>query len=245
MHVILLGHTPEPEKAVAMAARLCYSALDIPSLKDKLDRPEIERLIRSLREMGHLSPFEHASFTFGVSGVSRALSHQLVRHRIASYSQKSQRYVSERQFDFVTPPTVACRPEALKTFNDGMRLIQEWYNRLVELGIPKEDARYVLPNACTTQVVCTFNARSLFNFFTLRCCARAQWEIRGTAERMLALVKEVAPVMFEKAGPACVSEDRCREGDMSCGRYRSIEARRHATAQVRRMETGMSRGEGS
>ncbi|NPV71746.1 MAG: FAD-dependent thymidylate synthase [Firmicutes bacterium] len=244
MQVILLGHTPEPEKAVAMAARLCYSASEIASLRDKLDGPEVERLVRSLRDMGHMSPFEHASFTFGVSGVSRALSHQLVRHRIASYSQKSQRYVSEKQFEFVTPPSIAGKPEAIDTFNEGMRLIQDWYNRLVGLGIPKEDARYVLPNACTTQVICTFNARSLFNFFTLRCCARAQWEIRSMAESMLALVREVAPVIFENAGPACVSEGRCREGEMSCGRYRTVQERRDGR-RTGRSGPGMSRGEGS
>ncbi len=222
MNVILLAHTPEPERAVAMAARLCYSDAGIGELLDKLDRAEVTRLVRSLREMGHLSPFEHASFSFGISGVSRALSHQLVRHRIASYSQKSQRYVSESQFEFVVPASVSGNPEALRIFDEGMRQIQEWYNALIDLGVPTEDARYVLPNACTTQLVCTFNARSLLNFFALRCCTRAQAEIRDLAWRMLDLVRKVAPTIFEKAGPPCASEGRCREGKMSCGRYKTV-----------------------
>jgi len=219
LDVVLLGHTPDPEKAVAMAARLCYSDAGIGELLDQLDQAEVTRLVRSLRDMGHLSPFEHASFSFGISGVSRALSHQLVRHRIASFSQKSQRYVSESRFDFVVPSSIARNAEALRLFIGGMREIQGWYNAMVDLGIPKEDARYVLPNACTTQLVCTFNARSLLNFFTLRCCSRAQSEIRELARRMLGLVKAVAPAVFEKAGPPCVSEGRCREGRMSCGGF--------------------------
>ncbi|MGE5484205.1 MAG: FAD-dependent thymidylate synthase [Ignavibacteriales bacterium] len=224
MNVVLLGHTPDPEKAVAMAARLCYSDAGIGELRDSLNQDEVTRLVRRLRDMGHLSPFEHASFSFGISGVSRVLSHQLVRHRIASFSQKSQRYVSERQFEFVTPASISGNAEALRVFDEGMREIQAWYNALVDLGIPKEDARYVLPNACTTQLVCTFNARSLLNFFALRCCARAQSEIRDLAWRMLDLVRGIAPIVFEKAGPPCVSEGRCKEGPMSCGRYKRYGA---------------------
>ena len=218
MEVRLLQYTPDPERTVAMAARLCYSRAGVSEIAERIDEAEARRLIRSLFEMGHLSPFEHVSFFFGVSGVSRALSHQLVRHRIASYSQKSQRYVSEAGFEYVLPPTIALRPDARELFENQMKMLREGYAMLVGLGIPKEDARYLLPNACTTQLVCTFNARSLLNFFKLRCCERAQWEIRDLAREMLRLVREVAPTIFEKAGPACVSEGMCREGRMSCGR---------------------------
>lgn len=225
MEVRLLEYTPHPETTVAMAARLCYSSSDVSQLADGMTREEASRLIRMLYQMGHLSPFEHVSFTFGISGVSRAMSHQLVRHRIASYSQKSQRYVAERGFQYVVPPSIRGNEAACQLFTAQMAAIEQTYSRLVDMGIPREDARYVLPNACQTQLVATFNARSLLNFFRLRCCTRAQWEIRVLANKMLRLVREVAPAIFENAGPSCVSEGVCHEGKMSCGR---INRTRHA-----------------
>ena len=217
MQVKLLRHTPEPEKTVAMSARLCYSPIGAAQLEEKISDEQAAALVRKLVSMGHFSTLEHVTFTFAIEGVSRVLTHQLVRHRIASYSQQSQRYVKEHNFETIMPPSIAARPvEAL------MQKLQDTYNKFTEMGIPAEDARYVLPNAAETKIVCTFNARSLLNFFSLRCCMRAQWEIRALAEAMLAECKRVAPVIFENAGPTCVSEGICREGAMSCGRLAAI-----------------------
>lgn len=163
------------------------------------------------------SVWEHATFTFGLEGVSRALTHQLVRHRIASYDQQSQRYVSAKQFEYVVPPKIAKNPEAKELFEKTMSDLQNTYDRLVELGIPKEDSRYVLPNACASRLICTMNVRSLMHFFGLRCCTRAQWEIRDMANQMLKICQEVAPKVFV-AGANCEQLGYCPEGDMCCGR---------------------------
>lgn len=216
MEVSLVGHTPDPELTVAAAARLCYSPDQVSELLDGLTLKQARQLINKLQQMGHFSPFEHASFTFGIAGVSRSLSHQLVRHRIASYSQQSQRYVSFTDLAVVVPPTVAAKPEAQEKFSAAMDAIRDAYQALLEL-VPAEDARYVLPNASQTNLVMTMNARSLRNFFTLRCCTRAQWEIRELAWRMLDLVQAVAPTIFADAGPSCWSSAGCQEGAMSCG----------------------------
>ncbi len=231
MEVKLLRHTPEPEKTVAMSARLCYSPIGAAQLEEKMTDEQAAKLVRKLVSMGHFSTLEHVTFTFAIEGVSRVLTHQLVRHRIASYSQQSQRYVKEHNFETIMPPTIAARPEAKEKFLKLMQEIQDLYNELTEQGIPAEDARYVLPNAAETKIVCTFNVRSLLNFFSLRCCSRAQWEIRQLAEKMLAECKKVAPVLFENAGPTCVSEGICREGEMSCGRLQAILAQKTAEAE--------------
>lgn len=231
MEVKLLRHTPEPEKTVAMSARLCYSPIGAAQLEKKMTDEQAAKLVRKLVSMGHFSTLEHVTFTFAIEGVSRVLTHQLVRHRIASYSQQSQRYVKEHNFETIMPPTIAARPEAKEKFLKLMQEIQDLYNELTEQGIPAEDARYVLPNAAETKIVCTFNVRSLLNFFSLRCCSRAQWEIRQLAEKMLAECKKVAPVLFENAGPTCVSEGICREGEMSCGRLQAILAQKTAEAE--------------
>jgi thymidylate synthase (FAD) len=218
MKVTLLSHTPEPERVVATAARLCYSPMGIDEVGAALDGPETTRLVRMLAALGHLSPFEHVTFQFGVEGVSRTLTHQLVRHRIASYSQKSQRYVDEDGFAFVVPPSVAARPAAAARFGEAMSRLRETYADLVAQGVPREDARFVLPNACETKIIVSMNARALLHFFEARCCGRAQWEIRQLAECMLAEARRVAPAIFEKAGPSCVAHGTCREGKMTCGR---------------------------
>jgi len=220
MKVELIHYTPEPEKVVAAAARLCYSADPVPELLESLNSTKVEEFVTKLREMGHLSPFEHVSFQFSIDGVSRALSHQLVRHRIASYSQRSQRYVKEEGFEYVTPPTVSRNQVALERFEQIMHRLQNEYQELLEF-VPAEDARYILPNACTTSLMASFNARSLLNFFEHRICTRAQWEIRELAEQMLELVQEVAPNIFGSAGPTCITQGICREGAFSCGRIRS------------------------
>lgn len=224
MMVKLLRHTPEPERTVAMSARLCYSPIGAAQLEERISDEQAATLVRKLASMGHLSTFEHVTFTFAIEGVSRVLTHQLVRHRIASYSQQSQRYVKEHAFETIMPASIAARPQAKEKFERLMGEIQELYNDFIALDIPAEDARYILPNATETKIVCTFNARSLLNFFSLRCCTRAQWEIRALANEMLRQCQEVAPVIFENAGPTCVSEGVCHEGAMSCGRLQAILA---------------------
>lgn len=216
MKVFLLEHTPNPDDVVAAAARLCYSAADIDTIRKRLSGGKAAEFVKRLIDMGHESPLEHVSFTFGIEGVSRALSHQLVRHRIASYSQQSQRYVKMAGFDYVTPTSIASDSTSRQKFDEVMQLLQQAYAELL-LVVPAEDARYVLPNACTTKLIVTMNARSLYNFFNLRCCRRAQWEIQLLAWDMLRLVRGVAPATFSAAGPDCWGVHGCGEGDMSCG----------------------------
>ncbi len=267
--VTLLAYTPMPEQTVAMSAKLCYSKSDIDSVKEGLTEEKTAAFIEMLSSLGHQSPIEHASFTFGIEGISRACSHQLVRHRIASYSQQSQRYVDGTSFEFVTPPKIAESDELSKLYNEALETEMNAYTKLrnglmaanirslissdpdkypeLQSSVSKadddlieafraadkktcsafektanEDARFILPNACTTKIICTFNARSLLNFFEHRCCNRAQWEIRDVAQQMLLLVKEVAPHLFAKAGPGCVY-GACPEGAMSCGRAAEIK----------------------
>lgn len=226
MQVKLIRYTPDPERTVAMSARLCYSPIGAAQLEEKISEEQAAALVRKLINMGHFSTLEHVTFTFAIEGVSRVLTHQLVRHRIASYSQQSQRYVKEHDFETIMPASIAAKPEAREAFNGLMEKIQGLYNELTEAGIPAEDARYILPNATETKIVCTFNARSLLNFFSLRCCTRAQWEIRALANAMLKECQAVAPVLFEKAGPTCVTEGVCHEGPMSCGRIKAILAQK-------------------
>lgn len=225
MKVSLINYTPHPEETVAAAARICYSPLGAEQIMADFLPGEAENFLGKLVELGHLSPVEHVAFTFAIEGVSRVLSHQLVRHRIGvSYSQRSQRYVREDQFDYIIPPSIAKNAAAKKSFMEKMVQIQQTYDELVAM-VPAEDARYILPNATETKLVVTYNARSLYHFFQLRCCRRAQWEIQDLAEAMLAEVKKVAPVLFAKAGPTCISQGICFEGRMSCGRTKNILSR--------------------
>ncbi len=217
----MLTHTPEPEETVYTAARVCYSPNDLAHLAREAKGESCMTLISRVRAMGHLSVFEHASFTFGIEGVSRAMTHQLVRHRVASYSQRSQRYVDEEGFRFVVPPKVKEHEEAHRLFEKVVEQCREAYRELLTMGIEKEDARYLLPNACCSTIVVTMNARELNHFFTLRCCKRAQWEIREVAKEMLRLCKKVAPVLFENAGPSCL-RGPCPEGEMSCGKSEAV-----------------------
>ena len=233
MNVQLLTHTPDPEKIVASAAKLCYSSAKVGEIMDGLDKEKTEKFLNMLMDLGHESPLEHITFTFGIEGVSRSLLAQFTRHRIASYSVKSQRYVSEKHFTFVTPPEIEKNPEAKKIYLEAMEKDVEDYNKLADIlkeqhmaagmdekkaeKAAQEDARYILPNACETNMIVTMNARSLYNFFHHRCCTRAQWEIRDCAYRMYLLVKEVAPTIFKNAGPSCVAGP-CPEGKLSCGK---------------------------
>ena len=212
----LISHTPEPEKVVSIAAKLCYSKSDVDGLiTGVLTGNDTEKFIDKLKGMGHESPLEHVSFTFAIEGVSRTLTHQLVRHRIASYSQKSQRYVNENDFEYIVPPSIANGAGVL-LYDKLMKQIKQTYTLLVNMNIPKEDARYVLPNATETKIIVTMNARSLFNFFSLRCCTHAQWEIRQLANLMLVEVQKVAPILFKNAGASC-KKGYCPEGGRSCG----------------------------
>ncbi len=229
LNVVLLRHTPEPEEVVAMAAKLCYSPANVEELKEKIEAKDQTAFVEKLATIGHLSPIEHVSFSFGIEGISRACSHQLVRHRVASYSQQSQRYVREDSFDYVVPPSIGEIPEARREFDQFMTDAQARYTailtRLEARGITGEsanqDARYILPNAAETKIVVTMNARELLHFFRVRCCNRAQWEIRAMAEKMLGLVKEVAPTIFGKSGPGCLYA-ACPEGKMTCGKIEEV-----------------------
>ncbi|MCI8553573.1 MAG: FAD-dependent thymidylate synthase [Clostridiales bacterium] len=248
IHVTLLAHTPEPEKMAAAAARLCYSPAGIDELLEGMTGERTASFVDMLSEIGHESPVEHASFTFGIEGVSRSLLAQITRHRMASFSVQSQRYVTEDRFEYVVPPEIEALPEARAEFLRAMEEDQRHYERLTALLKEKhlqekldagmdqkaaaraaekqaiEDARFILPNACTTKMMVTMNARSLRHFFRLRCCNRAQWEIRELAEQMCALCRAVAPHLFRNAGPACVSGS-CPEGKMSCGRAQEMRER--------------------
>ena len=266
LKVKIIAHTPQPDKVVAQAGKLCYSAVGVDEITQKLTEEEIARYVNMLASIGHESPLEHVSFTFAIEGISRACTHQIVRHRIASYSQQSQRYVKLEQFEYIIPPAIESNPEAKRIFIKAMERDQKAYDELVDLlledilidkhaadygscireilkenpdAVPDrskvldlyaekflkeygkaekqaiEDARYVFPNACETKIVITMNARSLLHFFNVRCCNRAQWEIREMATEMLKECKKIAPALFKKAGPDCVY-GKCGEGKMSC-----------------------------
>lgn len=245
-NVELVRYTPDAEGVVAAAAKLCYAADTSGILQQEPDKAR--KFVSQLKQLGHMSPIEHMVFTFYIEGVSRAMSHQLVRHRLASYSQRSQRYVYCDGFDYVVPPQLAGHTvdtpdgpvDAAQYFAQTMEIIAERYVRLNDaLGRrgeeSNEDARYVLPNACETKLFVTMNARELLHFFEERLCQRAQWEIRGVADQMLKSVREVCPSLFEGAGPKCLRNGRCTEGTMSCGRYAEMVKRYaadHSEGQV-------------
>lgn len=236
LKVLLISHTNEPQKIVAAAAKMCYSNSGAQNILNNLDDEKTTKFLDFLLSLGHESPLEHISFTFAIEGVSRALLAQLTRHRMASYSVKSQRYVNESGFTYIIPPEIEKNDVAKELFLKTMCDIENSYNKLTDilynehkknmddkkaLKMAIEDARFVLPNACETKLIMTFNARSLLNFFSERCCTRAQWEIREMANEILKLVKEVAPIIFKKAGPKCI-RGACPEGEMSCGQRKAM-----------------------
>lgn len=227
LNVTLIAHTENPETVIAMASRTCYSALDLEGLEKKAQTADNAAYIRGVLASGHTSVIEHASFTFGIEGVSRTLLAQITRHRLASFSVQSQRYVSVQGaevFDYVMPPRIrALGPEAVKRFENQMKTLQSWYDEWSEaLGQDSaEDARFVLPGAAATRITMTMNARELLHFFSLRMCNRAQWEIRELAWKMYDLVYPLAPAVFESAGPGC-ARGGCPEGKRSCGRAEEV-----------------------
>lgn len=245
--VTLIAHTPDPEKIVASAAKLCYSDSGIDTMLEGLNEEKAVEFVEMLSSFGHESPIEHVSFTFGIEGVSRTLLAQITRHRIASFSVQSQRYVKKSNFVFITPPEIEADEQAKALFEKSMNNALDTYNALADILEKKhfetfvsagmnektarskaekkaiEDARFVLPNACETKMAVTMNARSLINFFRLRCCSRAQWEIKAVADEMLRLCKDVAPSIFKNAGPSCVKEGKCPEGKMTCGRFAEVK----------------------
>ena len=245
MNVKLIAHTVMPEKVVASAAKLCYSNTGAMDLLDDLTDEKAESFVEMLSTIGHESPIEHASFTFAIEGVSRSLLAQITRHRLASFSVQSQRYVKLTNFEYITPPEIQKDAEALKLYEETMQTCVEAYRKLAEILEAKhyedflkqgftekqahqkaekkaiEDARFVLPNASETKMVVTMNARELLHFFRLRCCNRAQWEIRNLAKAMLKEVYPVSPALFAKAGAACCSGS-CPEGKMSCGKAAEV-----------------------
>lgn len=245
MNVTLITHTPMPEKVVAAAAKLCYSDSKASELMENMSDEKAQQFVDMLAGFGHESPVEHVTFTFGIDGVSRSFLAQITRHRIASFSVQSQRYVKQNNFEFIVPPAIAADLELAEIYKKSMddaintyniladRLQQKYIPMFLEQGLSKktayskaekmaiEDARYVLPNAGETKMVVTMNVRSLRNFFRLRCCNRAQWEIRAVADEMLKLCCEAAPALFKNAGPSCCA-GACTEGKMTCGKSSEV-----------------------
>jgi thymidylate synthase (FAD) len=232
LRVELLSSTPDALSLIYAAFRQCYHAGFVADMWPKLMNGEIEKekqadFVAKVLESGHDSPVEHVNFSFAVEGISRACSHQLVRHRIASYSQQSQRYVDASNMDYVLPPAIARIPEARARFEAFMTEVGSAYRDLKEIldahgrkEKSKEDARFVLPQAAETKIVVTMNCRALLHFFHLRCCQRAQWEIRDMAEAMLEHCRRELPAIFATAGAKCESLGYCPENDrFACGRY--------------------------
>lgn len=216
MKVKLLEHTKDPDLLATAAARTCRSSEGASELKEE-DEEKLIKVLQKTIEKGHTSVIEHANFTFSIEGISRACSHQLVRHRLASYSQQSQRHIKPDEEKYVTPPKIKKNSQAQDKFEKAMKKAWEAYKELAQIKeIPKEDSRFVLPNATKTNIVVTMNARSLLNFFKQRTCLHAQWEIRTVANKMLKKAKEIAPKIFQNAGPPCKVEGECPEDDSSC-----------------------------
>lgn len=244
-NVKLMRYTPAPAELVAMAGKLCYSPSSLDDLQEKIETHDQSKYLKKLTDMGHLSPIEHASFTFGIEGVSRSLLAQITRHRIASFSVQSQRYVAlgdeENGFDYVLPPSIAALgEEAADEYRRQMEQINAWYQdwrtRLGGGTAANEDARFVLPNGAATRMLVTMNARELIHFLSLRCCNRAQWEIRDVAWQMLAQAYAVAPELMRMAGPGCL-HGRCPEGKMSCGRAEAVRERMERLQRLNEQET--------
>ena len=233
MKVALVRHTLSPEEVVALGARLCYSKARVDDLLERVEAKDQTEFVHKIMGMGHDSVLEHASFTFGIEGVSRVLLAQITRHRLASFSVQSQRYVSyESGFGYIVPPKIeALGAEAVAEFEKQMDTLHQWYTDWQQkLGTGEggnEDARFVLPGACETRMMVTMNVRELRHFFSLRMCSRAQWEIRALANEMHRLCMEVAPALFENAGPGCL-RGACPEGEKTCGKLQQMRAERKA-----------------
>ena len=225
LKVTLLSNTADPEQNVVAAIRQCYSSVGAQKLKEKTTEEVKKRLIKQVIESGHTSTLEHATFTFAIDGVSRVTEIHLIRHRIASYSIQSGRYVKRGDAAYRIPPKIKMmeNKKLYKKYLEHLDKTQELYNELVEAGIPAEDARYCQPQSIQVKIVMSMNARELLHFFSVRTCARAQWEVQEVARQMLALVKKVAPIIFENAGAPCISEKICDQGKLSCGIWKNIK----------------------
>ncbi|MBR3874677.1 MAG: FAD-dependent thymidylate synthase [Clostridia bacterium] len=231
--VALVRHTVDPEALTALGARLCYAGGDVDRLLKLIEEKDQKAFVEKIMSMGHESVLEHVSFTFLIEGVSRVLLAQLTRHRIASFSVQSQRYVSYADgFGYIIPPAIRdLGPGAVAEYEAQMAQMQSWYELWQQkLGAAgeksNEDARFVLPNACETRILMTMNARELRHFFALRMCSRAQWEIRQMATDMFEQCCRVAPAMFADAGPGCL-RGACPEGAKSCGKAAQIRENRN------------------
>lgn len=245
MKVELINYTRDGERLIAQAGKLCYSPVGVDEIMEDLDDESVDKFVKMLMKLGHYSPLEHVSFTFAAEGVSRTLTHQLVRHRLASYSQQSQRYVKLDNFQYIIPPAIENNEKAKALFLEAMEadkesylkitdeLYKKYYDELIASGMSEkkaesaaeknaiEDARYVFPNACETKIVFTMNARTLLHFFEVRTCNRAQWEIREMAIEMIKKVKAIYPSLFVNVGPGCVNGP-CPEGPMTCGKIEEV-----------------------
>ena len=234
----LIRHTLSPEEMVALGAKLCYSGAHVNDLLQRVEAKDQSAFVEKILGMGHESVMEHASFTFAIEGVSRVLLAQITRHRLASFSVQSQRYVSyESGFGYVIPPRIqALGCEAVEEYKQQMQTMQEWYVQWQEkLGKTgegtNEDARFVLPGACETRLIVTMNVRELRHFFSLRMCNRAQWEIRALATAMHRECLKVAPALFRDAGPGCL-RGACPEGAKSCGKAAQIRSDRQQLLEM-------------
>lgn len=242
-HITLIRHTLSPEELVALSARLCYSRATVADLSEKVSARDQTAFVERIMAMGHESVLEHACFTFAAEGVSRVLLAQLTRHRLASFSVQSQRYVSYADgFNYILPPQIAALgPGAAAEFDRQMDQIHAWYlgwqEKLSAGEGGNEDARFVLPGACETRLIMTMNVRELRHFFSLRMCSRAQWEIRAMATQMHRLCMEIAPLLFADAGPGCL-RGRCPEGEKTCGRAAEKREERRALLEQLKKEQG-------
>ncbi len=236
LRVELLSMTPNALELIYASFRQCYYAGFSADMWPKLVSGEIAKekqdsFVSTILESGHDSPIEHVSFTFAIEGISRACSHQIVRHRIASYSQQSQRYVTESDMDYIIPPAIKKIPEARARFEQFMEEVGSAYKDLRDILVDagreskaNEDARFVLPQAAETKIVVTMNCRSLMHFFHLRCCQRAQWEVRIMADKMLQLCKESLPAIFRHGGAKCEQLGYCPEAErFACGKYPTLK----------------------
>jgi len=220
LRVELISNTKDPEITCARCAAVSWQR---KGMKD-LTLNEARQIIREVLSHRHESVIEHANFTFFVEEISRSLTHQLVRHRMASYTQQSMRYVNltKSKEYFIKPESIAKNQNLSSSFDEIMAKCKDVYDFFVDKGVPPEDARFVLPIATQTKIAITMNARELRHFFELRCCLRSQWEIRELADKILEICRSVAPSLFENAGPSCVRLGYCPEAGLACGKINQV-----------------------
>jgi thymidylate synthase (FAD) len=235
IRVKLVNYTRDPELAVAAAARACLRNTDYEAVYDELNHKDVQRILRNIIKNNHHSPLEHASFTFTISGVTRVLTHQLVRHRIASYSQLSQQRTDSSGLQFTIPPEIQQCPELAEEYQDIMKRCQGLYRHLVRCGISMGSARYVLPSAFNTRIVTTMNARSLLNLLAQRECEVEDWEFREVASLIHSELMKVAPSIFQFAGPLCITRGHCPEGKkgLTCSRRQLTEVQKTQSEEVK------------